>query len=363
MEKPTILILDDDEMWLARHERRLSQAGFKCRSTQLAKEAIEIGKTDVSVKFALIDEILYVPPIPINEAQGELQRWQGSGVIRELAALHSAVQFIVVTSAPQLRSGEDNRLFSKETAKLRRQKGVIDIIHKQDIEEKPDQEYQWLIQLLTQPIPASHSPSKMPRVLIGLGFDKEVHEAMREQMGWKRAKYLPLSALYKVGGSRLLTECLTKAKEKRVFMEMPGSKKLVPVPIKPTSQSFQILQILAEKSERNEEVFIDEKDYEYCPRDSSLQTGIDPEVDWAEVEDFAFKYQEGKKSLSSGVQVEKSPKLSRLKTAITRLKDQLVKENLAPRESLFNAEQGGYRPTFEIGIVLYHTTNCGFSEK
>ena len=55
MEKPTILILDDDEMWLARHERRLSQAGFKCRSTQLAKEAIEIGKTDVSVKFAFID--------------------------------------------------------------------------------------------------------------------------------------------------------------------------------------------------------------------------------------------------------------------------------------------------------------------
>ncbi len=89
-------------MWLARHERRLSQAGFKCRSTQLAKEAIEIGKTDFSVKFALIDEILYVPPLPVDKTQCELQRWQGSGVIREIAALRSDIQFIVVTSAPQL---------------------------------------------------------------------------------------------------------------------------------------------------------------------------------------------------------------------------------------------------------------------
>lgn len=353
MEKPTILILDDDEMWLARHERRLSQAGVKCRSTQLAKEAIEIGKTDFSVKFALIDEILYVPPIPIDEAKCELQRWQGSGVIREIAALRSDVQFIIVTSAPQLRGGEDNRLFSKETAKLRRQPGVIDIIHKQDIEENPDEEYQWLIQLLTQPLSASHRQLKMPRVLIGLGFDKEVHEAMREQMGWKKSKYLSLSPLLKVGGNRLLSQCLSKAKEKCVFVEMPGSKRLAPVPIKPTSQSFQILQILAEKSERNEEVFIYEKDYEYSPRQSNLQTGVDPDVDWAAVEDFAFEYQKGKKSLSSGVQLEKLPKVSRLKTAITRLKDQLVRANFAPRESLFNAEQGGYRPTFELGIVLY----------
>lgn len=340
-------------MWLARHERRLSQAGFKCRSTQLAKEAIEIGKTDFSVKFALIDEILYVPPLPVDKTQCELQRWQGSGVIREIAALRSDIQFIVVTSAPQLWSGEDNRLFSKETAKLRRQKGVVDVIHKQDIEENPDEEYQWLIQLLLQPLPSADQTPRMPRVLIGLGFDKEVHEAMREQMGWKKSKYLPLSPLLKMGGNRLLDQCLSKAKEKCIFIEMPGSKKLAPIPIKPTSQSFQILQALAEKSERHEEVFIHEKEYEYSPRHSSLKAAVDPDIDPAAVKDFAFEYKRGKKCLSFGVQLEKSPKVSRLKTAITRLKDQLVKANLASRESLFNAEQGGYRPTFELGIVLY----------
>lgn len=56
------LILDDDELWLTQHERRLTQAGFKCRSTQLAKEVIDIVKTDPSIKFALIDEILFVTP-------------------------------------------------------------------------------------------------------------------------------------------------------------------------------------------------------------------------------------------------------------------------------------------------------------
>lgn len=64
MSNSSILILDDDERWVALHERRLRGAGLECRSTLSADEAIKIIQSDKSIEFALIDEILYVPPIP-----------------------------------------------------------------------------------------------------------------------------------------------------------------------------------------------------------------------------------------------------------------------------------------------------------
>jgi hypothetical protein len=45
-----------------------------------------------SIKFALIDEILFVPPVPIDGNQRELQRWQGSGVIDEINNLRRDIQ-------------------------------------------------------------------------------------------------------------------------------------------------------------------------------------------------------------------------------------------------------------------------------
>jgi hypothetical protein len=144
MSKPSILILDDDEMWMARHERRLIQAGFRCFATQNSAEAIDLGK------FALIDEILFVPPVPLDENQRELQRWQGSGVIREINNLRRDIQYIIITSAPQLRSQGELPLFTRETSQLRRQTNVIDVMHKQDIETDPDHEYQWLIEEIFQ---------------------------------------------------------------------------------------------------------------------------------------------------------------------------------------------------------------------
>jgi hypothetical protein len=116
------------------------------RSRSVSVRRIAFGKSQTSIKFALIDEILFVPPVPSDISQAELQRWQGSGVIREITNLRRDIQFIIVTSAPQLRSHGDLQLFTRETSKLRRQTNVIDIIHKQDIEADPDREYRWLIE-------------------------------------------------------------------------------------------------------------------------------------------------------------------------------------------------------------------------
>lgn len=355
MTQPSILILDDDELWLARHERRLIQAGFKCYSTQLAKEAIDIGKSDSSVKFALIDEILYVPPIPIDENKRELQRWQGSGVIREITRLRSDIQYIIVTSAPQLWSEGDSRLFSRETARLRRQRGVVDVIHKQDIEHNPEQEYQWLMQLLSQPVSSVECPSIMPRVLIGLGFTRPEYEAMLEQLERKKSNYLPLSAFEKQGNlRRILKEFRQRAKEKNVFVEAPGSKKLDRTQIKSNTQSFQILEILAQKSELSEDVVISQQEYEYSPR--HREDDIDPEIEQLPIQDFAYEYSEGSKHLRSGIQIEKRESKapsSPLKVEINRLKEKLALVNVGPTKTLFIAEQGSYRPKFKLGIVLY----------
>lgn len=355
MGELSILILDDDEKWLALHERRLRQAGFKCRDTQLAKEAIEIAKTDPTIKFALLDEILFVPPIPVEGNDGELQRWQGSGVVREISHQRSDIQMIVVTSAPQLRSQGDSRLFSQETAKLRRQPGVIDIIHKQDIETDPDREYGWLIKLFRKPQSATIVEVIKPRILIGLGVPPEVLNG---------AKYKRLRQCLKDTGASEYELDLTvkrflaklQPREKAVFIETPGSKKLDRTSsIKPDSQSFQILETLAQRAEQGTDVAICETDYQYHARKSGNEVDASTDLDPRSVKDFAFGYDAyGRKGLQMGVQIEgRSQSSSRLKVAIHRLSQQMVKLNVAPTGHLFTVEQGCYHPTFEIGIVLY----------
>lgn len=355
MGELSILILDDDEKWLALHERRLKQAGFKCRATQLAKEAIEIVKTDSSVKFALLDEILFVPPIPVEGKTKELQRWQGSGVVREIASHRPDVQIVMVTSAPQLRSEGDNRLFSQETAKLRRQRGVIDIIHKQDIETNPDQEYNWLIKLLKTPQTSITVEVIKPRLLIGLGVRPEVLDGSKYKRLRDRLKEMGTSE-YEMDGAVKRFLAKLPPSEKAVFIETPGSKKLDRISsIKPDSQSFQILEILAQRAEQGAEVVIRESDYQYSARKSSTEVESDSTLDPRSVQDFAFAYNtDGRKQLRTGVQIEgRSQQSSRLKVAIHRLSERLVNFNVVGNGQLFSVEQGHYHPSFDIGIVLY----------
>jgi CheY-like chemotaxis protein len=359
MPKPSILILDDDEMWLARHERRLTQAGFKCFATQSATEAIALGKSQTSIKFALIDEILFVPPVPSDISQAELQRWQGSGVIREITNLRRDIQFIIVTSAPQLRSHGDLQLFTRETSKLRRQTNVIDIIHKQDIEADPDREYRWLIEdIFNRPqLDTDRQQSLKPRVILGLGFEATTFAAMSEQIDRKRTNYLPLAPFLTnlPHPEKFTNQLIDRCQEKCIFIEAPGSKKLDRTSfIKADSQSYQILQTLALQSELHQPVTIREADYKFTPRTTKETSDIDADIDTRSIADFAYEYSDSGKHLSDGVQIEYRPKpSSRLKVAISRLKQDLAKANVAPPDTLFTADRDGYTPTFELGITIY----------
>jgi CheY-like chemotaxis protein len=362
----SVLILDDDEKWLALHERRLRQAGVKCRTTQLAKEAIEIAKTDPTIKFALLDEILFVPPIPREGKDGELQRWQGAGVVREISHQRSDIQMIMVTSAPQLRSNGDLRLFSQETNKLSRQRGVIDLVHKQDIEADPDGEYNWLIKLFKHSqAPSSTAEVIQPKILIGLGVREEVING---------AKYKPLRQCLKETGvseyelDATVGRFLAKLQplEKAMFIEMPGSKKLEHcAEIKTNSQSFKILEFLAQRAEQNQEVKICEEDYQYTARKSHNEIDNSQDLDPRAVADFAFGYNsEGKKGWQQGVQIEKRGQgASRLKVAISRLSEQLINLNVGGKGHVFSALGGCYRPLFEVSIILYAIPQPGRAGK
>lgn len=377
----SVLILDDEERWLAGHERRLRHARINCRSTQLGKEAVMIARTDPSIKYALIDEILYVPPVPVEEANRELQQYLGVGVIRKINAYRSDMQFIMVTAAPQLRSGGDNRLLTQETSKLRRHHGVIDIIHKQDIEDNPDREYGWLIDLLRKPQPSETGQVVAQHVLIGLGFDKKIYRAIAELSKNPKANWVPLKALSaQIGPERALDEFWERANEKSVFIEMPGSKKIDRCDsIRPNSQGFNILMLLAERAEKHEDVVISEDDYKcfrkYKPRRALNDTEAMPDVPVVDLEiakhfpkmiakdfpemiakDFRSEYdKEDRRSIRDGVHFERSQRRkSTIRVAIHRLGKKLAELNVGPSRHIFqDFEQGRYRPSFKISIVLY----------
>jgi CheY-like chemotaxis protein len=353
-----VLVLDDDEGWLARHERRLRQAGIDFRSTQSGAEAIKIAKTDPTVKFALIDEILYALPRSASELGQELQHWQGSGVIRQIVAQRSDLQVIMVTAAPKLQSNGNAEMFRRETTKLRRQKGVIDIVHKVDIEEDPEGAYSWMIDLFKR----SHLPVGAqvitPKVLIGLGFSKDIHEAMAEQIGISRRQYLPIERLLQQGDRvRLLNALWDRSQEKSVLLEMPGSKTLDLIKgIRPESSAFQILAFLAQQAEMNADLIIHEHNYKHTPRKSKKPEVSElPDYDPRSVLDYASTYHEdGRRGTRFGVQIEgKHDQNSPLKVAMHRLKNQLSKLNVGPANQLFLYERDGYRPQFELGIVVY----------
>jgi hypothetical protein len=372
-----ILILEDEEIWLARHNLRLTQAGFKCRYTALAKEAIELAK-DPEIRITLIDEILYVPPVPNDELKRELQRWSGSDVIHEINKFRSDMQFILVTSAPRLRSQGNLDTLTHETARLRRLKGVIDVIHKHSIDIDPDYEYGWLIKLLKD---SQKSPSDgqitTPRVLVGLGVPDVMLQTFRDQYKQKhhkeyRSNRVFLNQFFREIGvdevrlGKSVRDFLVKlekgnqAIEKKIFIEMAGSKQLAPTDIKSHTSAFQILMQLALHAECGEELVFREQDYDYKPRKTNFDGAINPDLDSRVIEDFSFAYDEGgRKRLHEGVQIEKIlPKRSPLKTEISRLRNKLATLNIAPARQVFpEGNDGIYRPAFETGIFLYKAEN------
>ncbi len=147
MSQHPVLILDDDERWLALHERRLKQAGIDSYATQYSSEAIEFAKK-TKIKIALIDEILFVPPV-FNEQEAELQRLQGRGVLREIVNYSPDTLFIFITSAPAKRGNLTEPGLWRELVSLKVLAGVIEVINKQEIDCNPEESYKRIVNIIS----------------------------------------------------------------------------------------------------------------------------------------------------------------------------------------------------------------------
>jgi hypothetical protein len=160
MNAPEILILDDDLHWVERHKQYL-QARFRCCSTRMAEDAIDIIINSPNLKVVLIDEVLYYPQdcdnanevlasVGVSEDILELQRYQGRGVIRHISEQRPDVSFVFVTGTPESisRDEADSSLLIENESILRQIEGVAGLIHKYQISRNPEIAYAELIRLL-----------------------------------------------------------------------------------------------------------------------------------------------------------------------------------------------------------------------
>jgi V8-like Glu-specific endopeptidase len=137
--RPEILILEDDPRILRKHQEELEVAGFQCYPTCWAEEAIILVSNKPSIRFALIDIILCIPTALEPDMQTslmyvteDLQSLNGEGVVRKINSIKPRldIKFIFITFAPEQRSKGELITLKDEEKKLRKFRGVIDVIHR-----------------------------------------------------------------------------------------------------------------------------------------------------------------------------------------------------------------------------------------
>ncbi|AFW95706.1 MULTISPECIES: response regulator [Nostocales] len=154
---PQVLILDDSEEWLALHKSQLENAGISCYATKNSIEAIDFA-TKYNIKIALIDEILFT-----LGQEGELQRLQGRGVIRELINRGIATRFIFITASPYNKGKLNEPGFWREFVSLKVLPGVIEVINKQEIDHNQEETYERVINLIINLNQQTHKVNKINR--------------------------------------------------------------------------------------------------------------------------------------------------------------------------------------------------------
>lgn len=383
-----ILILDDDEKWLAMHVLRLQKAGFECHSTKLADEAIKYAKEKAGVKLAIIDEILKLPACD----GGGMQDLQGNDVARKISGLRPDIQIVMITAKPLDHSGGNALEMLKIADELRTPGIVHDVLHKPSFEANPDRAYQLLIDLLQWLAETAPQFKGRGTVLVSYGLAADLID---EFVGPRKPIVLLKELLQKAELQNVDTKGLiekTSDKDKAVFIHHSSRRRAAVCPgIKPGTQLFRILEKLAWDSETDKTVEIHESDYEPSHSGSRSQ-GVDAErleirrgmagVDQGVLadddstdadasvarqqrsvgEDFMWGNPESEDerdvhSIGPGSQMtgRSTKKQSILKTPISRLRKSLRDAGVTSKEDPVFEETGhrAYRPTFQLGIAFF----------
>jgi CheY-like chemotaxis protein len=149
MSAPEILILEDDPVCASEHQKRLEGAGLKCHLFHSAEDAVNFARKHLSIKFGLIDEILWTVENPDNPS--EQQRWQGKDAILQIDKTRPGMWFIFVTKAPLIWSNGDVTKLEEERELLRQASPrVVSIFSKNAFEVNPDAAYDALTSLIWQ---------------------------------------------------------------------------------------------------------------------------------------------------------------------------------------------------------------------
>jgi len=308
MTDPVVLIVDDEEDWLARLHFRLYKAGFECKCTMDGEEAINLVRQYPTIRFVLLDQILYVPPVPKDESDRELQKWQGDEVREKILKHRPDRQFIMVTNKPRLDAlkavGRNSFDVAREQERrLKFVSGVLDLFHKIDIQDDPERTFRRLIDLIeSQSKDRGSAVQKRACVKIGLELSEQSFSVLLEAAQVRNVQYIQFSEFFdkwretieddkrkpdEKSKKNFLDAFWPKAQQKRVLVKSAASKRWHTANIEDTTQAFEILWFLAKQYETGKDVIIREEDYlnfaSYKPRKSrkrvlsELEAGSDPD--------------------------------------------------------------------------------------
>jgi CheY-like chemotaxis protein len=138
-----VLILEDDPIWLSRHEEKLKEAGLKVYATRIPSEAIELFNNNKSIRFAFLDQVLKVPDTET------IQNDSGIDVAREihLNARDSGREAIIylVTESTQIKVNDQILIDPRRMADLEVTGTVHKVISKISFDIKGGDTYRKII--------------------------------------------------------------------------------------------------------------------------------------------------------------------------------------------------------------------------
>jgi len=388
MPERKVLVLEDDEMWLALHERQLRKAGIPVVLVEDGAEALELASSDPTIVAAVIDEIMLG------------QDLMGSDVVRKMRRKRPSdwprVKVVMVTSKPWQAAEGDFIVLGNETEQLMRVSPDVErVVYKQYVYEDGafhEDRYQWLVDFLKQCLRSPDTVLPKPEVLVGLGIRPELlnHMIHATRRRWARfaevwEKCAPL-ALERADEREAKIELLrdqflredapgwlgerhqVKKKtrcviEKKIFLFYRDSGNLRPCDqVKPGGRAFRVLLTLALKREiEGGDPHIGSKEYDVPLRGEPVSPSAGPPArDPHAVRDFAFG--RGDDGDRDGVEFHPPPSApGALRTAIsaTRRILQLADDEHPERLSVcsepfrYDREYACYRPHFDISLVLY----------
>jgi hypothetical protein len=378
--EPKVLILDDDPKWCALHQVRLTRNDLTCIALQDGAKAIHAALSDPAIKFALVDEVLFVP------GTEELQKYQGKDVVRKIGEQRKDISFVYVTDAPDQQSNGNVFARDREDMKLNRSDGVLTVFHKRSFENALDDYYEKITQMIRRHSFPAPVKGDRPVILAGLGLDKEIWNVSKEQFEREAMSGRWGNLIEVPNWQRFIGE--VKPKERRIFVKFPTLERARECDeINSRKQSAQILFFLATRTALKDPAVINPRDYT-CKTRRRKSTGAEEavadleesitECDFTDHErdrsyemsnrDYMSEFEPDghRKRVRSGIRIVRAPDKaeSRLKTAICRLAEALAKENVGPKGHLFEVvEKGGYKACFEIRLAIYPISSRRSSNK